>query len=1421
MELSPEAIDNQGLFSDYYLENVFRDRPDAEDVFERADDALEQAREIYDEEKQGLVRTKEGQTEEQFIRPIMEDVLGWDFIVGETVQGQQSFGEPDYALFSTSETYRNASGEASKGNRKHVFRQATALAEAKKWRLSLDGTETPAIGNGAPSQGTPGAQLLRYFQWTDVSWGILTNGNKWRLYTDRVPSPVDTYLEFDLEHILEQPHGTSGDPTDAQTAFRLFYALSRARAFREDPTLGQPFIESVFEESVEKGEELEDELTERVFDEVFIDLATGLYEDWREEDMERPPDEVLDEIYNATLRLLYRLLFLLYAEERDLLPVRDPKGYYQYSLTRIAKEARKEVRENHVLVGDDLWGDLTFLFAEIINSGEPSLNVPTYNGNLFDVGNEENAWLDRHTVPDAYLAPALMNLTLMDPDDPDSRGVDYKALDVRQLGSIYEGLLEHQLQYADEDKAIVKENGTEVYKSLTKVKNPAEVVEEGELYLETDEEERKKTGSYYTPHYIVEYIVENTLGPIVDERIEQFEEAMAEIDEIMEEAGPTDRGVGGKLDAPRRRAREALLSLRVCDPAMGSGHFLVHAVDYITNRIGAVALERDWTVNPIREELDDIRSDILDSLDEQDVQIHDPEDRLDDFTLLKRLVMKRCIYGVDLNEMAVELAKLSLWLRSFTVGAPLSFLDHHLKAGNSLIGTAVDTVVDEIQADLFGNVRDEILRGTRFLQDAAFNTDATLTDVKASAEAFRTYQDTMRPYKRLLDLWTAQHFGVENTKDLVFQSAREVIMAYQDGEEASLKAEHDAVARTDQLRKENRLFHWELEFPEVFYELDPPGDRDNPGFDAVIGNPPYGYRVTGDIDDYLEEVFGKAESENVAEYFVEKCFGILKQSSDWGMIIPKQVLHTPTWSDVRKTIHGDSTSARTIVDVSEAFSEVLLEQVVVLASAKETDRVKIGRIKNGGIDDSYSIASQKLTDQLWPIYAFDEFEEIYERIDSVSDPLGSLSDLYFGIKNIKSKLTQSTGVPMITGDNISRYEVVGDPPCLPKGEIREKWEKKYLIPKLVVQRIVAHVTKPHPHIIVMASNDKEGRLAFDTATVVRSNDEDYSDDFLLAIINSRYTSWYLHRFVYNFSTRTMGFRDGFADKLPIRDIDFTTPANERAQHIETAVAAYEDDRAAGADPADSATLGHVDTHLDAAPEQADVVHDLLAQCAREMADLKAERQTYNLDLTNWITAPSDDEGVGLRDIGRYQPADGVTDTVLADKTDERAKLHIHHLFAETDATDGSYMVRVRAVARFKPEVERSSWPDTVPEEAERDRNGYVMTKPTDVCVLYECDEIEAGLAVHWLEALDNRGEGYSGYRDNATSRDYSLLNRVSNARFPNPSDKSVRDALRPFLDSVQQANELDRQIRFTDGLIDQIVYRLYGLTDEEIAVVES
>ena len=886
------AFDNRSLFSDHYLEERFPERDDVQALQEDADAAFEQVRARYRRVIGEAETWNEAQTEDHFVQPLLKDVLGWARTVQPRVQKQGRAGRPDYALF-TSEARRAEAVDRADGDETELFAYADAVADAKYWGRPLDGpAPDPARDRRADlRRSNPSFQIIDYVTLTGVDWGLLTNGARWRLYYEGAPSRLETYFEVNLPEVLRLADGDADEQVEARRAFHLFYALFRAEAHA--PTVeGEKFVDVIYAASDTYAEDLEDTLKERVFDHVFLELATGLYKNHVRTTGADDPDAVLDDVYRATLRLLYRLLFLLYAESRGLLPLDNP-GYYDHSLTHLTERARELVAGGRPLSEKhaDVWNDLDALF-ETIDEGDPAFDVPAYNGGLFRRDGDDNAVLDTHEIGQKYVARALVNLTAVDPEgNPTGPSVDYTSLDVRQLGSIYEGLLEHRLVVTDD----------------------------GGLDLRTDEGERKETGSYYTPHYVVEYIVEDTLGPIVDERIEQFENAMAEIAEIVDGRDPDDPGVRAKLDAPRQQALDAFLTVRVCDPAMGSGHFLVYAADYLAERFGQI-LGRYPDHNPVTQRLDEIRQSILGELERQGVDTDDLEDdhRLRDTSLLKRLVMKRCIYGVDKNPMAVELAKLSLWLHSFTVGAPLSFLDHHLKAGNSLIGISVDTVVDEIRADLFGNVRDEILRGTKFLQDAAFNADATLTDVEASASAFHAYRDKMTPYKRLLDLWTAQHFGHGKGRTLVRDYAREVIDAYKTGEGAVLEEHADTVEAAEALSDDKSVFHWELEFPEVFYELDPPGDRANPGFDAVIGNPPYvRMEQLKDLKAFLRSDYEiHAERTDLYGYFIEQALDLVADEQRMGFIVSNKWMRANYGEPIRDLIE-DTATARQVIDFGD------------------------------------------------------------------------------------------------------------------------------------------------------------------------------------------------------------------------------------------------------------------------------------------------------------------------------------------------------------------------------------------------------------------------------------------------------------------------------------------------------------------------
>ena len=363
-----------------------------------------------------------------------------------------------------------------------------------------------------------------------------------------------------------------------------------------------------------------DDLKHRVYDALrlliggFLDFPRNRF------DQASPP---LDEIHTNCLILLYRVLFILYAESRGLLPVENPHYAAYYSLAALAETIRETLERGDPIIPtmSDYWARLRGLFT-LINDGWDEL-IPQYNGGLFNPAH--HPFLEGHELGNDALAHVIELLTRTEAGER----IVYRDLDVRHLGNIYEGLLEYQPQIAAEDLVIVSKKGSEVVMPKSSP-NQEVAYPEGAVYLLTDKGDRKATGSYYTPDYIVRYIVENTLAPLCEGK------SVAEI-----------------------------LSLKILDPATGSGHFLVGVVDYLAEKL-IMHPDAGHTTESAHEETE--------------------------LAYWRRRVVESCVYGVDLNPMAVELAKLSLWLHTVAKGEPLSFLDHHIRCGNSLIGAKIENL---------------------------------------------------------------------------------------------------------------------------------------------------------------------------------------------------------------------------------------------------------------------------------------------------------------------------------------------------------------------------------------------------------------------------------------------------------------------------------------------------------------------------------------------------------------------------------------------------------------------------------------------------------------------------------------------------------------------------------------------------------
>lgn len=942
---SEAFFNNKGLFSDYYLTERLPSRDGKFVEFgewrEDPKPAYQRLRAIYDQAAGRFGGKRTGELLNLLYEPLLREL-------GFAVKIENAAGSPSLLRLNDS-----------------VSGALLGFCLPYPWSRELDRKDDRHDAE-APET-TPAFAVVDLLAKEQAPWVILTNGKLWRLYSQRAHSRATNYYEIDLDEIL----GRQGFQQDIQDAFRYFWLLFRVQAFRpvEQEWQGKrqsiSLLDRLLSGSEEYAKQLGESLKSRVFNQVFPVLAEGFLANMRQRG-ETVGDEDLAAIFQGTLTLLYRLLFLLYAEARDLLPV-HAREYREASLQRLKDEISKQagtIAESHGAANSDqerkarieqafsttefgLWRRLKRIFA-VIDQGSEELNVPRYNGGLFlaqrdrkDHSPEAEAarFLDRERIPDRYLAMALDLLARdVDPKSNALVFIDYKSLGVRQLGSIYEGLLEFRLKIAGEKLAIVKEKGREVYKPFKELeereKRRAETqsafVPKGRAYLENDKRERKATGSYYTPDHIVKYIVEHAVGPVLNEKLDalrpRLREAQQERREFFKQQQEfARRGMKSKppeqADLIGRELVDELFNIKVLDPAMGSGHFLVEAVDYVTDKILEFLNAFPW--NPILVHLERMRADIQAEMDEQNVEID--ANRLTDVNLLKRHVLKRCVYGVDLNPMAVELAKVSLWLDCFTLGAPLSFLDHHLRWGHSLIGSTV-AEVDAIreakgQLTLTGTSDWQgLTQAVQTMIDVGGMPDITPAQVASSKQHYESALSGVEVFKRVLDLHTARWFvqidapkGKGKKKvdifDEMLRSGELFTWAHGKmdspvAQTAMGKLGHEAVARSAMAATEKRFFHWELEFPEVFY-----GRRDGTktvverlekaGFDAVVGNPPY---------DVMEKERGKddAPHEELQSYLknttrLQDCLGgklnlyrpfmiasisLLRESGCYSQIVP-------------------------------------------------------------------------------------------------------------------------------------------------------------------------------------------------------------------------------------------------------------------------------------------------------------------------------------------------------------------------------------------------------------------------------------------------------------------------------------------------------------------------------------------------------
>lgn len=794
----------------------------------------------------------EANTEADVIEPVL-GLLGWRDLTLKQVSATSTRRQdvPDFLLFSGEDAKRAARAEAREDRR---YRHGVAILEAKRWMRPLDrGDATNRLDSGTPSN-----QILRYLSSVEIAseravrWGILTNGAVWRLYWQGARSRSEEFLELNLAALLGVP-GTGLDlfGVDARHGVKVFLCLFRRVAFlpQEWDKDGRTLHEYASGEARLYEETVSQDLGARVFAAIFPQMADALASgDPKADDASAA---YLEELREATLILLYRLLFIFYAEDRNLLPVRDQR-YDDYSLRKIREDVARRRDANDTLSAGACryWQHLGDLFR-IISQGDSSIGMPAYNGGLFD--DSRVPLLARSRIPDARFAPLFDELARR--PGLARAWINYRDLSVQHLGGIYERLLEYSLS-----------------------------VEGGMIVAHPASFARKVSGSYYTHDGLVKLIIRETVGPLVAERKAAFDAQLGAW-RRKKELGLADWEILDRLDPAN-----AILDLKVCDPAMGSGHFLVTLVDYLADEIlesiAAAELEvatqawakdiaNPWT-SPLIARIHDIRDRILGTA--RQLRWAVTEAQLDDRHIVRRMILKRVVHGVDKNPMAVELAKVALWLHTFTVGAPLSFLDHHLLCGDSLFGGKVRDISKELETLPGGLLQQNDLHrveSARLTMNAIGNlTDIDIAEAHHSRALMDQITDNLRPMRRALDFLQAKRWaGKAEAKD--YQQAWVGLLNQEYGDNLlesidllgkpgiklfseRQRQAHGVVQRALARARAEHFLHWELAFPTVWR-------NGQGGFDAVIGNPPWDRMKLQEVEWFAERKLDIAKAARAAD----------------------------------------------------------------------------------------------------------------------------------------------------------------------------------------------------------------------------------------------------------------------------------------------------------------------------------------------------------------------------------------------------------------------------------------------------------------------------------------------------------------------------------------------------------------------------
>lgn len=634
--------------------------------------------------------------------------------------------------------------------------------------------------NGVRARLSPHALMQEYINSTEYLYGYITNGLYLRVLRDATQLSKLSYLEFNLEQMMEEGH---------YNEFALLYRLLHATRIADNKDdSANSYLEFYHNEAIASGTRIRDRLSDAFYTSI-LSLSNGFLKHNSNVYLRTQISEgniTAKSFYAQILKVAYRLLFLSVIEERGLIypselseeEQRLSEIYHKYySIGRLVKIANN--RHFVDLKKDDLWQSMmmTFKLFEDDYTGS-KLGIEPLGFGLF--ATSAISHLRDLRLSNQIMIEVISLFNYFENDKKQRVLVNYADLNVEEIGSVYEGLLSLEPMFSNIDNSHIS-------------------------FTFKDGTSRKESASYYTHHDLVRELMQSTLIPLIDKRVE--------------EAGPN-----------KEEQQKAILDIKVCDPSVGSGHMLLEAARMLAYHYVKVSTDTEPTPREYRKAL--------------------------------RLVIQNCIYGVDLNEEAVELCKLALWLEGHNSGAPLSFLDHKIKHGNSLVGVHNPLLIDDgIPSDAYAtNNKDHKAAATALKKK---NSDF----VKTKQQSFNFIESNSRYYNTLKDdvaklssinqndiqgvrdaeklynkmkgnpewynewticnLWCAPFFADYSEDNVLKVPTTEHLMLFKNSPSTL-----DGRIRgyVDGMASDNNFFHWHLEFPDIYAKG---------GFDVMIGNPPW------------------------------------------------------------------------------------------------------------------------------------------------------------------------------------------------------------------------------------------------------------------------------------------------------------------------------------------------------------------------------------------------------------------------------------------------------------------------------------------------------------------------------------------------------------------------------------------------------